>query len=51
MRTQRRSGEGTEFERIREAVPDDPQRFINWKATARTGRLMATELSPSAPSR
>ncbi len=44
--TQRRGGEGTEFERIREAVPDDPQRFINWKATARTGRLMATELIP-----
>jgi len=46
VRTQRRPGEGTEFERIREAVPDDPQRFINWKATARTGRLMATELIP-----
>src|ERR1019366_9268314 len=46
VRTQRRAGEGTEFERIREAVPDDPQRRINWKATARTGRLMATELIP-----
>ena len=46
VRTQRRPGEGTEFERIREAVPDDPQRLINWKATARTGRLMATELIP-----
>jgi uncharacterized protein (DUF58 family) len=46
VRAQRRGGEGTEFERIREAVPDDPQRFINWKATARTGRLMATELIP-----
>jgi uncharacterized protein (DUF58 family) len=46
VRTQRRPGEGTEFERIREAVPDDPQRRINWKATARTGRLMATELIP-----
>jgi uncharacterized protein (DUF58 family) len=46
VRAQRRLGEGTEFERIREAVPDDPQRFINWKATARTGRLMATELIP-----
>ena len=46
VRTQRRPGEGTEFERIRDAVPDDPQRLINWKATARTGRLMATELIP-----
>ena len=31
---------------MREAVPDDPLRYINWRATARTGRLMATELSP-----
>jgi uncharacterized protein (DUF58 family) len=46
VRTQRRSGDGTEFERVRDAVPDDPQRFINWRATARTGRLMTTELSP-----
>lgn len=46
VRTQRRPGEGSEFERIREAVPDDPQRVINWKATARTGRLMATDLIP-----
>jgi uncharacterized protein (DUF58 family) len=46
VRTQRRPGEGTEFERVREAVPDDPERFINWKATARSGRLMASELIP-----
>ncbi|MBJ7596347.1 MAG: DUF58 domain-containing protein [Candidatus Dormibacteraeota bacterium] len=46
VRTLRRHGEGTEFERVREAVPDDPLRYINWRATARTGRLMATELSP-----
>jgi uncharacterized protein (DUF58 family) len=46
VRTLRRPGEGTEFERLREAVPDDPERLINWKATARTGRLMATDLIP-----
>jgi uncharacterized protein (DUF58 family) len=46
VRTLRRHGDGTEFERVREAVPDDPLRFINWRATARTGRLMTTELSP-----
>jgi uncharacterized protein (DUF58 family) len=46
VRTLRRRGDGTEFERVREAVPDDPLRFINWRATARTGRLMTTELSP-----
>ncbi|MBV9101605.1 MAG: DUF58 domain-containing protein [Candidatus Dormibacteraeota bacterium] len=46
VRTLRLRTEGTEFERVREAVPDDPLRSINWKATARTGRLMATELMP-----
>jgi uncharacterized protein (DUF58 family) len=46
LRTLRLRTEGTEFERIREAVADDPLRSINWRATARTGRLMATELIP-----
>lgn len=47
VRTLRLRTEGTEFERVREAVPDDPLRSINWQATARTGHLMATELIPS----
>jgi uncharacterized protein (DUF58 family) len=46
LRTMRLSTEGSEFERVREAFPDDPLRAINWRATARTGRLMATELIP-----
>jgi uncharacterized protein (DUF58 family) len=46
VRTLRRPGEGTEFERVRDAVPDDPPRAINWRATARSGRLMASELVP-----
>jgi len=46
VRTARTSAEGSEFDRIREATPDDPPRSINWAATARTGRLMATELIP-----
>jgi uncharacterized protein (DUF58 family) len=46
VRSLRRPGEGTEFERVRDAVPDDPLRSINWRATARSGRLMATELIP-----
>ena len=46
VRAIRNPGEGTEFERIRDAVPDDPLRSINWKATARAGRLMASELVP-----
>jgi uncharacterized protein (DUF58 family) len=46
VRHVRRPGEGTEFERVRDANPDDPLRAINWKATARTGRLMVSELIP-----
>jgi uncharacterized protein (DUF58 family) len=46
IRWLRRPGEGTDFDRIRDAVPDDPLRSINWKATARAGRLMAVELRP-----
>ncbi|MBV8446193.1 MAG: DUF58 domain-containing protein [Candidatus Dormibacteraeota bacterium] len=46
VRTLRMRSEGSEFERIRDAVPDDSLRSINWKATARSGRLMATELMP-----
>lgn len=46
VRTLRLRTEGTEFERVRDAVPDDPLRSINWRATARAGHLMATELMP-----
>ncbi|HXA28258.1 MAG TPA: DUF58 domain-containing protein [Candidatus Angelobacter sp.] len=46
VRDVRRPGEGTEFERVREHVPDDPMRQVNWRATARTGRLMTSELIP-----
>ena len=46
LRTMRLRTEGSEFERVRDAFPDDPMRSINWRATARTGRLMATELIP-----
>jgi uncharacterized protein (DUF58 family) len=38
LRTTRRFGEGTEFERMREYLPDDEFRRINWKATARRHR-------------
>jgi uncharacterized protein (DUF58 family) len=31
-------GEGTEFERLREYLPDDDFRRIDWKATARRNR-------------
>ncbi|ASI99951.1 DUF58 domain-containing protein [Thermococcus celer] len=38
-----RVGEGVEFHAVREYQPGDPLRIINWKATARTGRIMANE--------
>jgi uncharacterized protein (DUF58 family) len=39
----RRRGEGTEFHQLREHRQGDPQRAIDWKATARTARLIARE--------
>src|SRR3970040_1924675 len=35
LRATRQFGEGTEFERLREYLPDDEDRRINWKATGR----------------
>jgi uncharacterized protein (DUF58 family) len=42
-RVARRYGAGTELERLREYVPDDELRRINWKATARRGIAIANE--------
>src|SRR3954465_6056986 len=39
----RRRGEGREFHQLREYRQGDPPRAIDWKATARTGRLIARE--------
>jgi uncharacterized protein (DUF58 family) len=36
-------GLGTEFESIREYLPDDDVRQVNWRATARTGRPMTNQ--------
>jgi uncharacterized protein (DUF58 family) len=36
-------GLGTEFESIRDYVPDDDIRQVNWRATARLGRPMSNE--------
>ena len=43
LRHTRLFGEGTEFERLREYLPDDDFRRINWKATARRNRPVTTE--------
>ena len=39
----RRSGRGTEFYGLREYVPGDELRRVNWRATARLGRLVSNE--------
>jgi uncharacterized protein (DUF58 family) len=39
----RRRGEGTEFHQLREYRQGDPQRAVDWKATARTARLVSRE--------
>ncbi|HIA40218.1 MAG TPA: DUF58 domain-containing protein [Candidatus Poseidoniales archaeon] len=41
--TLRTPGPGTEFYSLREYVPGDPFKNINWKAFARTGELMVNE--------
>ncbi|MCP4427981.1 MAG: DUF58 domain-containing protein [Chloroflexi bacterium] len=43
LRHARMFGEGSEFERLREYLPDDEYRRINWKATARRHRPVTTE--------
>lgn len=43
LRNSRMFGEGTEFERLREYLPDDEFRRINWKATARRHHPVTTE--------
>lgn len=43
-RTRGPLGLGTEFESIRDALPDDDVRFVNWRATARLGRPMVNNL-------
>lgn len=43
LRASRMLGEGTEFERLREYLPDDEFRRINWKATARRNRPVTIE--------
>jgi uncharacterized protein (DUF58 family) len=39
----RRRGEGTAFHQLREYRQGDPQRAVDWKATARTARLISRE--------
>jgi uncharacterized protein (DUF58 family) len=43
LRRVRQIGAGTEFERLRDYVPNDELRRVDWKATARRGALMTRE--------
>jgi len=43
LRRLRRRGGGTEFESLREYLPGDGFRFIDWKATAHRGRMMVAQ--------
>ena len=43
LRHSRNIGEGTDFERLREYLPDDDFRRIHWKATARRNRPITIE--------
>ncbi|HEV3041572.1 MAG TPA: DUF58 domain-containing protein [Candidatus Angelobacter sp.] len=38
-------GRGSELYRIREHTPEDPVRFVDWKATAKTGALKVREFT------
>ncbi len=40
---QRRRGEGQDFRQLRDYRSGDPLRSVDWKATARTGRLISRE--------
>jgi uncharacterized protein (DUF58 family) len=46
VRSWRRFGEGTEFAEVREYVPGDDFRRINWRSSARLGRPMTSEYQP-----
>jgi uncharacterized protein (DUF58 family) len=43
LRTVRQLGEGSEYDRLREYLPDDDFRNIDWKATARRNRPITVE--------
>ena len=43
MRKLRLRGQGSEFESLREYLPGDGFRSVDWKATARRGRLMVAQ--------
>ncbi|MHB1460497.1 MAG: DUF58 domain-containing protein [Armatimonadota bacterium] len=43
MRRRSQRGEGVEFDRLRDYIPDDSPRWIDWKATARRHKITSRE--------
>ncbi|MDO5309273.1 MAG: DUF58 domain-containing protein [Planctomycetia bacterium] len=43
LRIARRVGQDGDFERLRDYTPDDQYKFIDWKATARRGKIMVRD--------
>ena len=46
----RQPGEGSNFYNLREYIPGDPMRKVNWKAMARAGKMMVNEFERDAVS-
>ena len=46
----RQPGEGINFYNLREYIPGDPMRKVNWKAMARAGKMMVNEFERDAVS-
>ncbi len=46
LRQSQQFGSGSEFEQLRDYVPDDDYRRISWKATARQGKPITMDFSP-----
>ncbi len=44
LRTVRHAGDGSDFERLRDFLPDDQVRMVDWRATARRHKLTVRQL-------
>lgn len=50
-RTLRIRGHGDEFESLRQYVPDDDPRWIDWRSTARRGKMLTKQFQPESRQR
>ncbi len=51
VRRTRRIGQDNEFERLRDYTPDDNYKFIDWRSTARRGRLTVKDFQANQSQR